>query len=380
MPSSPSILRDIQLSYLLYNIDEVKYSFMMSLLFQQKHTLEECLFWGFEMYKSNYEEVLWNFITKLYYDFYYVKNTSFEKKIDKEFNSWKHSNSFQPIAKIIKELHKQTIDTTIFNYYNLYNNTSVNPTSSKLSTVSISNTSKQKLLEMVKVDLLETTQTLKNNNVNYIKELYQKLYRYNEKKNVCLFYDNLHHKWFVKLVAKCIKTKKVWIKTKLTDQNEIQLCLYREKSKYIYKTLADKRHYSINTHIGCFDLARFKDDTDLAFIWNSSFNKYIPDDVAAYKSAYLYYWEYYANKTPFWNKIFKEYDVKFVKKEPNFPNDDMLEKFYDVYGFEPDEQSTETQQKSIKSINSTSIVDCFNRYGVSIDIDPSHLLHAQLAY
>ena len=160
------------------------------MLFQQKHTLEECLFWGFEMYKSNYEEVLWNFITKLYYDFYYVKNTSFEKKIDKEFNSWKHSNSFQPIAKIIKELHKQTIDTTIFSYYNLYNNTSVNPTSSKLSTVSISNTSKQKLLEMVKLDLLETSQTLKNNNVNYIKELYQKLYRYNEKKNVCLFYGS----------------------------------------------------------------------------------------------------------------------------------------------------------------------------------------------
>ena len=111
-------MNKIHLSYLLYNIDEVVYSFMLSLLFKNKHSLNESLFWAHELYVSKYDTYLWNFITKLYYDFYYIKNTSFEKQIDKEYYAWKSSNSFQHIAKIIKELHKQNIDTTIFELIN----------------------------------------------------------------------------------------------------------------------------------------------------------------------------------------------------------------------------------------------------------------------
>ena len=75
-------MNTIQLSKLLYNIDEVKYSFMLAILFQTKHTYQECLFWAYELYTSYHKPFLWNFITKIYYDFYYIKCISFEKTIN----------------------------------------------------------------------------------------------------------------------------------------------------------------------------------------------------------------------------------------------------------------------------------------------------------
>lgn len=93
-------METIQLSYLLYNLDEVKYSFMLSLLFQNNHTLSECLFWAYELHKSKQPDFLWNFITKIYYDFYYIKGASFEKQIDTEYNAWKKTTTFNILLKL----------------------------------------------------------------------------------------------------------------------------------------------------------------------------------------------------------------------------------------------------------------------------------------
>ena len=45
----------------------------------------------------------------------------------------------------------------------------------------------------------------------------------------------------------------------------------------------------------------------------------------------------------------KNYKCSFDKKkyEPIFPNDDILEKFYEQFGLEPDEQSKACQDKSL---------------------------------
>lgn len=346
----------IQLSYLLYNIDEVKYSFVLSLLFQSKHSVKECLFWAFEMYKSKHTEYLWNIITQLYYDFYYTKSISFEKTIDKEYLSWKHTNNFQHIAKIVKELHKQPISTIVFeNYYT--------DCCSNLNTVIQNDT---ELLNQESVDLIESFRYLKAKTVDEIKAIYKKRFRLNSKKEVCLFYLNQTHRWSVKLMSKLIKRKTVWIKTKLTDNDNVFICNLHEPSSSVYKTLKEKRLYEINDCIGAFPLVRFKEETDVVSLWNPSIKKYIYDDVDRVESAYLHNWEYYAKETPFWSELFKKYQVRFKKKEIVFPNNDTLDVFYDTYGFEPDEQNKETQMKSIKPIEKISIETCFKTYHIDL--------------
>ena len=81
--------------------------------------------------------------------------------------------------------------------------------------------------------------------------------------------------------------------------------------------------------------------------------------------------------------IFKSWDVDFFvstwdttnREKDNYPykfhgssdiNDDMLETFYDTYGLEPDEQSMETQNKSIKPIEESSINTCFESYNITL--------------
>ena len=55
-------------------------------------------------------------------------------------------------------------------------------------------------------------------------------------------------------------------------------------------------------------------------------------------------WQHYVWATPCW----RERLCKFGANEKiEFDSDDMLEEFYDRYGYEPDEQPLEIQQQSI---------------------------------
>ena len=357
-------MNKIHLSYLLYNIDEVVYSFMLSLLFKNKHSLNESLFWAHELYVSKYDTYLWNFITKLYYDFYYIKNTSFEKQIDKEYYAWKSSNSFQHIAKIIKELHKQNIDTTIFELINKGTN-------------DMDITFKGVSASILKENISKTVCYLKQLNNDEIVELYKKLYRIS-KKDYCMFYTNKKHKWTVKLLNKLMKIRKAWVKTKFNSTDIGFIDKLDESPDRVYKTLRDKRMYGINKSIGSFELARFKEETDVVRVWNETTHKYMYDDNERFKAAYLHYWEYYARETPFWKEVFDAYKIKFNKRTIQFTSIEDQDKFYDEYGFEPDEQSIETQNKSIKNVEETTISDCFKSYGITLEHEISQINYIKL--
>lgn len=346
-------METIQLSYLLYNLDEVKYSFMLSLLFQNNHTLSECLFWAYELHKSKQPDFLWNFITKIYYDFYYIKGASFEKQIDAEYNAWKKNNDFQHIAKIVKELHKQNADITVFQYLYTKTDTTLIPPSDNITTA------------ILKKNIQNSVSYLNTQTTDAVKMIYTSLYKGTRNHDMCLFYENQHHRWLVKLISKLNKTKKVWIKTKLSAADLTQITDFKAPVNYVYKTLKEKRLYEINPLIGAFQLARFKNKTDVVKVWER--NNYTFNDVDMYISAYLHHWEFYARTTPFWKKVFKTYQVTFVKKKAKFPTVDLMESFYDTYGFEPDEQSIETQYKSIRPIEKKSISDCFKAYNVELN-------------
>ena len=373
-------METIQLSYLLYNLDEVKYSFMLSLLFQNNHTLSECLFWAYELHKSKQSEFLWNFIAKIYYDFYYIKGASFERQINIEYNAWKKSGDFQHIAKIVKELHKQNADITIFHYLHANTNTNTNINTNTNTNTNINTNTNTNNDDEIKMEIKSnddiTSDILKNNiehSISYlhtqsaedVKYIYTSLYKVKRNNDMCLFYENQKHRWIVKLISKLEKRKKVWIKTKLTNADIKQIAEFEAPIDHVYKTLKIRRLYEINPLVGGFNLARFKGETDVVKVWDKT--HYTFSDVDRYISAYLHNWEFYARTTPFWKKIFDTYQIKFVKKKPTFPNVDLLESFYDAYGFEPDEQSRETQYKSIRSIEKQSICNCFKKYNVEFN-------------
>ena len=67
------------------------------------------------------------------------------------------------------------------------------------------------------------------------------------------------------------------------------------------------------------------------------------------------YWDYFAYNTPLWKERVKKCNGKCDHKifGLTFENDNDHEAFYETYNYEPDEQSKETQDKSIGDIDLT---------------------------
>ena len=96
------------------------------------------------------------------------------------------------------------------------------------------------------------------------------------------------------------------------------------------ENIKEKRKYEISDTIGCFKLDRYDDEH--------------------YINSYLYNWEYYANFSPIWRKRIENHCGKFEGKELKFDNIDLQEKFYEKYGYEPDEQDMKTHMKSVRDM------------------------------
>ncbi len=344
----------------LYNLDEVILSGLECLL---KHSnIEECYFWFYEIYSSGYVDETWNILWKIFYDFYAEKNGYFERKMKQYYRGWKKEKLFKPIMNVLRTLHTMHKKTSgrVFMMRLFYCNTLRQILSAK-------NRGKLKKenrkFNILKYGLIENKDPIVG---YYIKRLYSKD---NEKTLIELIqevrdvniqlndnYNNKLHQLYyhsVKLESK--NTKNVSYNVSIEALNNVKLTnntCYNE-SKYgdhvntVYKTLALRRKYGISSNIGCFKLAR--DSLDL-------------------NNAFWYNWEYYAYKCPLWKLRFDKYNIRVdnEKKEIVFEDEDEYEKFYELYQYEPDEQSKETQEKSTKVLKKRKLNEWLQETGVDL--------------
>jgi len=85
---------------------------------------------------------------------------------------------------------------------------------------------------------------------------------------------------------------------------------------------------------------------------------------------YTWNWLYYASFSPLWKERIEKYGgkVDVEKKEVIFESDDEKDKFEALYDLEPDEQSTETQEKSYgkgdeENREQYTVKDLVSKYG-----------------
>ena len=96
----------------LYALDEVIYTLQEALI--KKKCFKECVFWAGEIYYSNHQKDLWNFIFEFYYNFCAINNCKMEKKLYKLFDL----NSLEKTINALHILYNSTKSFQVFYHFN----------------------------------------------------------------------------------------------------------------------------------------------------------------------------------------------------------------------------------------------------------------------
>jgi hypothetical protein len=102
------------------------------------------------------------------------------------------------------------------------------------------------------------------------------------------------------------------------------------------------------------------------------------------RESYLTDWLYYASKSPLWSERIHKYGGKIQEnKKILFEKEEKEEEFYEHYGYEPDEQKKEVQERSIQEISTNNIVSIqtfyqeFSKKGF-FEIEEEYLLQMKI--
>ena len=338
----------------LYLKDEVLLSLLVSLLNKK----DAAIYWAYELYYSGFEEELFQYLWKIYYDFYYTLNPSFQEYFAKKYTEWAKITSKdrkRSVVFIIGNLLIRPHNLDVFMLRQSIIYTKDEPPSAK--------TSLTQLLESK--DYLQIAFFIfeRKSDYNSIQIL---------KETIAYFLKN-------GLKMDTEKTVKKWKKNAgfLQIDESIQLLAFiiHHFSLLSQEKMGKKLYISVEQHNIVSYETIFKSATTnnmaykilpLAYIYAidednylSLFqldrNKILMDDPTGLQKIYWYHWEYYASFSPIWfNRIRKCKGKRNDEtKRIDFPEceeTDWPEEFYSQFGYEPDEQKREIQEKSIQSI------------------------------
>jgi hypothetical protein len=338
----------------LYIKDEVKYALLVSIL-QQKE--EEAIFWGYELYHSGYKHEFFTFMWKIYYDFFASLNPLVESyflKIYTEFiNNPNTINNDIFVSILIQNVIIQpyNIDmfmlSTVCSLFVIECETIINITEAKniLSTWIYA----QDLRSIGQWILYEN-----NNRIDTI-DIYKLCLDIFEEMGLKLTKKRLLKEYIVLLTAKIDIHINIIVLSKIIYLFSKHANIIKGKNKNIYIMVDTAEIQQYNTIIGQHYTILKKaciygiDDLKHLSLFKLQRNKY---DIS---QKYWYHWEYHASFSPLWFTRITEFGgkVDYIAKKVIFqeePNDDELQSFYNTFGYEPDEQLTNVQEKSIMPI------------------------------
>jgi hypothetical protein len=318
----------------LYEKDDVKISLILSLLDKK---IDECLFWAYELYHSGYILELIDLIWEIYYDFYACLNPKFEKYLFIKLK--KNMKDDRIISMIINNLFIRPFNLDVFMLRSI------------VSTFEI---------EREKVEIIYLLETK-----NYIQiATYilddMPLIKMNDVDKIVIEYFNNHCKVSILKKLSIALTRKILL-SKIMMYYSLMNNMKNDKSVFVIIEPEDVVLYEtievdLNNKVGklCAVLPAYK-ILPLVCVYNIDCSKLLDlfeleRDNIDFKNIYLNDWLYYASFSPIWYERIKKYNGIINREEKNiyFENDCDEECFYENYNYEPDEQSLEVQEKSIK--------------------------------
>ena len=337
---------------LLYAYDEVCINLMLSLL--QKNDFNEVIFWSSELFYSGFLRELYDYVLKIYYDFYGF-NIPFYK-INAKLSKFKNTHNYSFILEALNMLFQSetSCDIFIITHMTKYKKISKINNFQNIFKIIHSLIKKKKLFHIfnyLKAALIQNQDlTIENYNI-FIQNFNEKAKIFKKKHTSFVFSQLLIH-LILNTNLLILKKKKKRIKYASINDSQIQYFKSLNFQDHSIETIKQQRKYYIQDMTSVFTLDRHGVDKPLSDI-------------------FWYHWEYYSRNTQYWSEKYNKYKVKWDdnKKTILFSNDNVLEDFYEHYDYELDELPFETSHKSIKKLNfNTSILEFLYKYFTIINI------------
>lgn len=355
----------------LYVKEEVKLSLVLCILNKK----DEAIFWAYELYYSGFKTELIHLFWSIYYDFYYTLNPSFEKYLLKKLinNLNFDTNCENLLAMIVNNfmirphtmdifMLKQIIqicdfDNHCIQEYKISSNFAIISTILEsilethdymmLAFLILTEIKEQHIIETLKIIVNHfNKKELKLDSKKVISE-YQKYINndyHSNNKRVLILSRILHYYVVIKNIKlgknlyvhiepeEVIIYETINVDLKVKNDGLIAIL-----PAYKILTLATVYYIDQYNYLSLFYLQREKIDI-----------------ITAYRDK----WLYHASFSPLWREriirykgIIDEINKKVIFEEKE-NSDDNEEAFYNNFGYEPDEQKIETQNKTIQEIKS----------------------------
>jgi hypothetical protein len=338
--------KEMQFTRYLYEKDEVKLALILCVLNKKE---EEAIFWAYELYYSGFQSELVTLFWSLYYDFYYTLNPSFEKYLQTRLkkNLDLDTDSVNYISMIVNNFMIRPHSMDVFMLKQIVNICDFDKTDIQEYIDSPGNN-----LEVIRREMISAIRTkdfmilasliLIDIKDEHIDAMFEVVINY--------FVTELGLKKKAQDYDKNATNKRVLILCRIVYYFTVTANKKMGKNLYIHvepeevvlyetihtgvprKILRLAKIYAIDSYnyLSLFDLKRETQDI---------------------KTAYYYDWLYYASYSPLWRtRILKHNGVIDQKNHKVEFDDDDIDEFYDNYGYEPDEQSLEVENKTIQDI------------------------------
>ena len=355
-------LSNIVLTRYLYLKDEVKLAFLVSLL----NKSDDAIFWAYELYYSGFKMEFYNYIWQIYYDFFATLNPSFEQYLNKMLKC-NNKTEDKLVSTIVQDLLIRPFNTDIF-----FLRTICSLFEIECSFVSITNTGNT-LLKSTSILYEQLTKWIDDKDFKSIAQYILNIVTLDTSDKVLYFIysgaiDVFADIYKVKLSkTKLLKEfgvaqerinndfgKKILLLVKIMTMFSLKEKLVKGKNFYIvvdpediiqYETIeaTSIRHYKV------LNVARICGIDDLKHLSLFRLERETLKGIML-KDLYFNNWLYHASFSPVWFNRIKKYRgyVDYTKMSVEFVNEDMMQLFYDKYGYEPDEQSQNTTDKCLK--------------------------------
>ena len=301
----------------LYNKQEVAVALVTSILRKKR---QQSLFWAYELYYSGFEQELFAFLWKIYDQFFCMTNPNFRKYFLKKENE--HNDTI--VADIVQNLVNRTFTFDVFLLIQIVTQFEIDVDENQDLTLLLREKEKEnQFLHIANYIMNKSTNIQETSNIIF------QHFKQKEKENP----QSKEH--LVAITMSLFSShenktneSRIYIKTKEESIHIFQTLQVSPTLKN-YRLLPKAYQYAI-------------DEDHMQSLFSSNRD---PD----LREKYYYHWEYYASFSPVWQQRIETYKgrVNHETKKVEFEDEEKEDFFYNQYNYEPDEQSKETQEKSI---------------------------------